>query len=370
MSITMKDIITGQRGQAFAITLIVVAVTGLLSIPVLSLTSSVLHRSTASRTTLDEQYSVDGGTEDAIWRLQNDPSFLNDILQTVPAPTYAINVNGQPVEIEAKPFSPPSGPPTPVPPTPTPNPGIAPLMWTTADPPEIEYLNPPATVRVTINIQDPPSATTPTIEQMVEILPANFTYVAGSLECDGDPVQCTNLVWNNASADPVEVADLEAAMTIENPMFPTTRIPNPNPPSPGVLPDPWDPAAQTNSCPPDTSRADDNNPHFTQRLDWQWSNPRPQVVDGTTATISFDAAVPNPIDPATLPLGDNPWIETNQNQCNQGGSEQLQAGKPFGLRVTFTVLITTTQGKTALKSLVRFVLPSPVVEIKSQGYGQ
>ena len=369
----MKEIRIGQQGQAFAITLIVVAVAALLSIPVMALTSSVLHRSAASRTTLNEQYSVDGGNEDAIWRLNNDPSFLNDILQTVPAPTYAISINGQPVEIEAKPVSPPSGPPTPIPPTPTPNPGIAPLMWTTVNPPEIEYLNPPATVKVTIHIQESPSSTAPTIQQMVEVLPANFTYVAGSLKCDGDPVQCSNLVWNTSGL-PVQVAELEdpTVMIIENPMFPTTRVPNPGPPNPGELPDPWAPAALGNSCPADTNRADDNNPYFTQRIDWRWSDPnvRPKVLDGTTATISFDVNVPNPIDPATLPLGDNPWIETNQNQCNQGGSEQLQAGKPFGLRVTFTVLITSTQGNTSLKSLVKFVLPSTVVEIKSQRYGQ
>lgn len=368
----MKQIRTGQQGMAFAITLIVVAVAALLSIPVMALTSSVLHRSAATRTTLDEQYSVDGGNEDAIWRLQNDPSYLNDILQTVPAPTYAITVNGQPVNIEAEPVSPPSAPPTTMP-TPTPNPGIEPLMWTTIYPPQIEYLNPPATVNLTISIQDSPSSTAPIISQMVEVLPANFTYVPGSLECDGDPVQCSNLVWKTSGL-PVQVADLEdpLVMTVEDPMFPTTRVPNPDPPNPGELPDPWDPSAVANSCPPDTTRADDDTPQFTQRLEWQWNDPnvRPKVVDGTTATISFDATVPNPLDLSTLPLADNPWIESSQNQCNQGGSEQFQAGKPFALRVTFTALITSTQGDTSLKSLVQFVLPSPIVEIKSQRYGQ
>ena len=90
-----------QDGQVLAITLIVVVITAALTVPLLGLISSVLLRSFASTTTLEEQYSVDAGIEDAIWRANanNDPVFADLVIQNA-APSYDITVNGQTVTID------------------------------------------------------------------------------------------------------------------------------------------------------------------------------------------------------------------------------------------------------------------------------
>ena len=93
------------------------------------------------------------------------------------------------------------------------------------------------------------------------------------------------------------------------------------------------------------------------------------IKDGTEVEISFKMTLPDTLDLTVLPLSDNPWIRTQPNKCRGGGN--LEAGRPLELSGFFNALITATQGKTKLTSLVEFVFdPELGIEIQSQRYGR
>lgn len=58
----------------------------MLSILQIAFFGSVLHRSSANNTRLDEQYSVDGGIKHAIGCLAHDSAVAEAVVQGIPQP--------------------------------------------------------------------------------------------------------------------------------------------------------------------------------------------------------------------------------------------------------------------------------------------
>ena len=353
MSKLLRHILGGQHGQAFAMTLIVVAVTAALSIPLLSFLSSVLHRSSHANVILKEQYSADAGAEDALWNLSKDPTFSG---------TYTISANQGDATVNVAPYVPVSPPPPPPPPV-APNPGHEPLMWTTypagvassggvcAPSPSqsVKYFNlslgaTPTQLPLTICIGDTGQSQTG-VSDIIDVLPSGFTFVQGS-------VVGTNLVYKtnkqcgqpggHCSGDPFPLGDPNVSTT---PLWSFTG------------PDPYQ---QPANC---THYHTTNQTSTQQKLEWgPWSSTDiPKVDNGKIASISFN------LSPATLQPGmyrDDPWINITQNQCTQGSG--LQAGMPSWILAYKTLRVTVTQGGTTLTVLVEVMPPNPVKIISLQ----
>ena len=346
--------LSGQQGQALALAIIVVAITGLLAVPVLSLSSSVLHRSAASRATLHEQYSVDAGTEDAIWRITYEEGFLSKVLDESPPAPYPIIVNGAETLIEVKPYE-GQEPPAPEQDPPEENPGINILMWTTVEPPLINLAD--ATATVTIHIQNSNAPTEPMIERLIEVLPAGFRYIEGTLKCKTEvDDECEGLHWQGA---PDQILTIEAFT--DPSIFEREEL------GPGIVLTGGDPRFPL--CEPKVNfLVEPDEGGIYQKLEWTWPNGgRPVVEEDQTVEISFDMALPVEINIDNIPWSDSPYLDTTQDACPGAG---LEAGQPLDLSGFLITLITATQGNTALDSLVQFVFPGPDIEIQSQRYGR
>ena len=346
MSNSWKDILNHQHGQGFTMALIVLAVTALLSVPLLGFLSSVLHRSSANNATLNAQYSVDAGTEDAMWRIEHDPAFVQELVKGN-TQTYIIKVNGKDVTITVTgvPFGPP-----PIPePVPTPSPGVDPLIWSSISPSVINMLQrpPPPTVRLTIFIADGSRSAT-TMTNLIDVLPKGYTY-AGNLAW-------THLVYKNnfrcgrpdghCAGDPFVLTDPD----LEPPLSASKNLTGPNP---------WQ------SCVAAT-RSDAGADW--KRLEWQWvGNNIPSVVRNQTATISFDITVPSPLSTAYADNTDNPWGDIGQNQCTGGGQSQLQPGRASKVLVYFYSTVNSTQGATT--NLTSQLDTADKTKITAQSFG-
>ena len=353
MSKLLRHILGGQHGRAFAMTLIVVAVTAALSIPLLSFLSSVLHRSSHANVTLNEQYSTDAGAEDALWQLSKDPTFSG---------TYTISANQGDATVNVAPYVPVLPPPAPSPPV-SPSPGHEPLMWTTypvalaanggcAPSPSqsVKYFNlalgaAPTQLPLTICIADNGQSQTG-VTDVIDVLPPGFTFVPGS-------VVSTNLVYKNNKncGQPGGHCAGDPFPPLGDPTVSTA------PPWSFTGPDPYQ---QPNDCTPyhATNQADTQ-----QKLEWgPWpNNDAAKVNNGQIGIISFN------VSPATLQPGtyhDDPWIEITQNQCTT--SKGLQAGMPSWILAYKTLRITVTQGGTTLTALVQVMPPNPVKIISEQ----
>ena len=361
MSKFLKEFPGGQHGQAFAMTLIVVAVTAALSIPLLSFLSSVLHRSSHANVTLKEQYSADAGTEDALWQLSKDPSF-----STVLSGPYFISANQGDVTVNVAPYVPVLPPPPPPPPL-HPNPGHEPLMWT-SNPPgvlasggctpspsqSVMYVNlsqgaSPTQLTLTICVADKGQSDT-TVTDIIDVLPPGFEFVLGS-------VTIANLVYTHSdqcgkpgghcAGDPFPPVDPAVSTT---PLWSYTG---------------FDPYQADSKCTPYHTTNQKGPPDTQQKLEWgPWSDLKdiPRVINGQIAAISFKVKLPDTLKAGRY--GDDPWIAITQNQCT--GGQGLQAGMPSWIVVYKTLLVTATQGGTTLTALVEVMPPNPIQIISEQ----
>lgn len=96
--------LSAQEGRALALTLIVLAVSCLLIPPFLAYISTNLLACRATEEGMKEQYAADAGVEYAMWKLANDPNFVETVrLSTNPVtvdPPTSINNIIVTVEVE------------------------------------------------------------------------------------------------------------------------------------------------------------------------------------------------------------------------------------------------------------------------------
>lgn len=322
----LENLLRSQRGFGFSMVLIVVAVTAALSVPLLEFSSSVLHRTSNVNSTLDGQYAVDAGTEDAIWRLAYDLPFLEALVGGIPQ-SYTLTLNGQTVTNTVSPLVQNPPPPAPALP-PACLTGNCVVWWTEINPSVINLAQGGEhVVRLTIYIWNQGTSNM-SIRSIRELLPAAFEY-------DGD-LQSSNLVDNKGGV-----------FTLGNPS-------DLGPPWSNTGPDIID------NCNPRSSTQAGNQ----RRLEWDWSNAStaPRVPPGVTAQISFDIELEETVLPGYY--SDMPWMDTVPNPCASG----LNAGRPSlkSVAIIYTAIVESTVGNYSLTSQVEIADENKII---AQGYG-
>ena len=393
MSNSWKDvlIINGlghENGQGFTMALIVLAVTALLSVPLLGFLSSVLHRSSAQNAALDAQYSVDAGTEDALWRVAYDSGFMQQLM-TGNSQTYSIVVNGKPVSTTVKSAIPGGVPPAPAP-TPTPRPGLSPLIWTSVCLPALYQVCPPNAyqlwydlappalplVRVTIylrngaNSQDTISEIYEVLHRLPPLVPpgpaapldgyrySGFEYVPGTIR-NQDLVK---KVGNNYI--PYSDSELEQQMIKSwGPWNPSS------PPFPWA--NPYPPKNADGTCVTETTYQAPYQaaPNLLeqQRIEWTWANnDRPRVQPGNPpphdASLTFDMVLKTP-KPGVY--GDSAWGHSTQNQCV--GGQETHKGRGSWVIIRGQFVLTASQGATT--NLISELESEDKTKITAQSFG-
>jgi hypothetical protein len=363
MSSFMKGIITGQRGQGFAITLIVVAITAALSVPLLTFTSSILQRGAAPRVALTEQYSVGAGTEDAIWLVANDPDFLADLLEQLEI-SYPIDINGNQVEItiEINPQGEPPPPPLPDPPSQT---GIYVHLQSLISPAVFNIGNPPDKITLTLfltNTGDQPGGgSNATAHEIISVLPRGFGYAG-------------NLAWENlfhqTEPPPFPLPEPRREWDESDPLTPFHRHLTGEDP----FHDCDEITTRNDGIPSDSITPADSDSDW-ERLVWghtnteggHWTNPqRPRIEKQTVAKISFDIEFVRWENPPLGFLPDNPWWDVRQNYCKHPHLD-LEPGHPSGILVFLSYWVRACQGNTLL---ISDVLVADDTQILAQRYEQ
>ena len=83
-----------QRGQAFVLVLILLALGSLVIVPALNLSFTGLQSRQAQQARLMEYYAADGAQEYSVWRLANEPGFASTLEPGVKTGPYYIELNG------------------------------------------------------------------------------------------------------------------------------------------------------------------------------------------------------------------------------------------------------------------------------------
>lgn len=101
----MKNILTRlkmeEKGQAFILALILLAVGGLIIVPLLGFMGTGLMAARLIEQKVDETYAADAGIEDAIWKILNNDASLPNTLGASSIYTIA-DINGKDVEVNIK----------------------------------------------------------------------------------------------------------------------------------------------------------------------------------------------------------------------------------------------------------------------------
>lgn len=326
MSKLLENIVRGQQGFGFSMVLIMVAVTAVLSVPLLEFSSSVLHRTSTINSTLDAQHTLDAGTVDAMWRLAYDQPFLAALSGGTPQ-SYTLTLNGQTVNNTVSPFFQSTPPPTP-PLPPACGQGNCIVWWTEINPPVINLAQSgEGEARLTIYIRNQGTSNA-SIWSIRELLPPAFEY-------DGN-LQSSNLTDNQGA--PIAVGN------------------------PSVLGPPWSNTGPDlmNNCNSLSSTQAGNQ----ERLQWDWSGSNaPRVQPGTTAQISFDIELED--EDTVLPgyYSDLPWLDTAPNGCASG----LNAGRPSSVAIIYTAIVESKVGNNSLTSLVEIKPGEQKIKAQRQG---
>lgn len=94
-----------QRGQAFILVLILLAVGALMITPVLNYLSTALRSQRISEKALARQYIADSAVEDALWRLLYESGFAESMTPENPVVEYSINISGTEVPVTVTKFT-------------------------------------------------------------------------------------------------------------------------------------------------------------------------------------------------------------------------------------------------------------------------
>ncbi|MBI3744657.1 MAG: hypothetical protein HY261_10310, partial [Chloroflexi bacterium] len=291
-----------ERGTILPLTLVIVAVTSLLAVPLMGYLSTVLRHGGSLNASLDGLYTQDAATEDSVYRLAHDQSLL-DQLANAGSAAYSVTVNGQTVQVTMQLNNQGSPAPASAPAPSYHGNGANPLSWTFIQPPEINLAQ-GRSARMTFYASND-SASPVTVSQMLDVLPPAFVY-AGNQITGG---------FQDSQGSPFPIA----APSLIGPPFSYTGS------------DPF------NNC----VLASVNQGATQQRLQWVWpggANNSPQLPAHSTATIAFDVTVAGL--PASATYHDSPWLQTSQQQCGN----LPQAGTPSSVSISYDALITADSG--------------------------
>ncbi len=169
-----------EKGQVWALTLMVLAASSLLVVPTMSWGSTSLRSSNAAQQRVQDRYSSDAGVEHALWRLQYQSGFSNAVVTPV---AYSQSVNGRSASITVIAVA------TPVPPTPTPTP--TPSGTSGGHISIVSQVSPSTitpyqatTFTYTLYIQNYGTSKVH-LDDVGDLLPSTFSYVAGSVTNNG-----------------------------------------------------------------------------------------------------------------------------------------------------------------------------------------
>ena len=168
-----KNIHKDERGYSVHLMALVAITVGvMLLVPFLGFASSALLGTQSTRGKADEGYAADSGVEHALWRLVYEPGFVNSMTSQNPTTSYNLNINNTGVVVTLTKLLPTELPNDPVSGTQVfqPSKNVTP---TTATPGSSE------TFTYTIQIQNL-TQSTQNLEELFDLLPAGFSYVAGS----------------------------------------------------------------------------------------------------------------------------------------------------------------------------------------------
>lgn len=165
-----------EAGHVLALALIILAVGSLLVTSLLTSGTTTLLGSGQARERLEQQTAADAGVEHAIWRVRYDAGFLSSLVASTPV-TYARTVGNVPVSISVTLVPTPTPAPTPTP-IGTPQSGGSIQVAKTGSP---TTALPYQTTVFTFTIAVTNTGTsTVHFSEIYDLLPAGFTYVAGS----------------------------------------------------------------------------------------------------------------------------------------------------------------------------------------------
>ncbi|MBI3744909.1 MAG: hypothetical protein HY261_11585, partial [Chloroflexi bacterium] len=292
-----------ERGLILPMTLIVVAMTSALAVPMMGFLSTVLRHGGAVNGQFDSLYAQDAATEDAIYQMANSQSFMNG-LQNNGSQAYSQTVNGQQVQVSVQ-LNNAGDPPPPADPPPS-HWGLKPLSWSFIQPHSINVAqNPAGTAHVTYYIANFGFSTV-TLNQIQELIPPSFVY-AGNFSSQG---------FVDGSNNPMSLP----APTVNDPPWTYT---GPNPFS---------------SCANKTS----TQVAGQKRLSWSWASSQPRIRSFWSTfvipTVSFDIQVTGT--PVSGTYSDAPWVYTTSQQC----AGTLHAGMAGTVQLTYTAKVSCTVG--------------------------
>lgn len=163
-----------QRGVAFIIVLVLLAVGSLIIPPWLQFVQTALHASYLSRDTLKDDTSASAGVRQAIWRLQTNDGGLFDLLSPEnPTASYSVLLNGMEVFVEV------TVPQVPDPPPPPPQQSGPHLHVGKSRSVKWLKYNEAKSFTYTINVTNYGSSTMH-IGELGDTIPPPFCYIAGS----------------------------------------------------------------------------------------------------------------------------------------------------------------------------------------------
>ncbi len=183
----LSRLVREERGGAFTLTLIALAVVSLLVLPMVSFASTSSISVGKRQQRLLDQYSAGAGVEHAMWRLQYDNTF-HPLL--IPSASYSQTYNSRSTNVTVKMY------PTPTPnPNPTPNANGGGLCVDASVTPVQAPPGVQTTFTITSYLNDCGSSTVH-MAGFTDLLPVGFTYVNNSASSTGIAFKQGALIGN------------------------------------------------------------------------------------------------------------------------------------------------------------------------------